>query len=276
MGRLEKAFRQAADEGRAALVTFITAGDPDLALTERLLPRMAAAGADVIELGMPFSDPMADGPTIQLASERALAAGTTLEGILACVTSVRRGGCSTPIVLMGYYNPVYAYGTERFAVDAARAGVDALLIVDLPPEESEALHSSCRKQGVELIFLVAPTSGEDRVRRVLARAGGFIYYVSVTGVTGAAEIDMDEVRQGVAAIQARTSIPVAVGFGISRPDQAARFAAFADGVVVGSAIVRLFEQYDGDQLLSRVSDSIAELGSAVRMSRTAAADTRQV
>jgi tryptophan synthase alpha chain len=263
MGRIDGVFRQSALEGRSALITFVTAGDPDIQMTERLLPRLAAAGADIIELGMPFSDPMADGPTIQLASERALAAGTTLEDILGCVSRVRQQGLETPVVLMGYYNPIHAYGVEKFAADAATAGVDAFLIVDLPPEESGFLLRNCRRHGLELIFLVAPTSGEERVQRVLSLAGGFIYYVSVTGVTGAATVDMEEVRRTVAAIKSGTDLPVAVGFGISRPDQAALFAALADGVVVGSAIVRLFEQYSGTELLDRVDSFVRELRQAL-------------
>jgi tryptophan synthase alpha chain len=263
MARIDGAFRTAAAEGRAALITFVTAGDPDLALTERLVPEMAAAGADIIELGMPFSDPMADGPTIQLASERALAAGTTLAGILAVVTRIRQGGCQTPVVLMGYYNPIHAYGVERFAREAAAAGVDALLIVDLPPEESGDLRRCCRRNGIELIFLLAPTSGEERLDRVLPLAGGFIYYVSLTGVTGAATADMVDVRRGVSAIKARTRLPVVVGFGVSRPDQATAFGAMADGVVVGSAIVRLFEKHGGDELIDRVAAFVAELRQAL-------------
>lgn len=259
MGRIDDVFRQSAMEGRSALITFVTAGDPDIQMTERLLPRLAAAGADIIELGMPFSDPMADGPTIQLASERSLSAGTTLEGILACVSRVRGQGCETPVVLMGYYNPIHAYGVQKFAADAAAAGVDALLIVDLPPEESCSLLRSCRRHGLELVFLLAPTSGEERVQQVLSLAGGFIYYVSVTGVTGAATIDSEEVGRSVASIKSRTDLPVAVGFGISRPDQAAMFGALADGVVVGSAIVRLFEQHSGTELLDRVDSFVREL-----------------
>lgn len=263
MRRIDEVFRQVASEGRAALITFITAGDPDLNMTERLLPRLAAAGADIIELGMPFSDPMADGPTIQLASERALSSGTTLAGILRTVAKVRKGGCETPIVLMGYYNPVHAYGLEQFALDAAQAGVDALLIVDLPPEEADPLRHSCRRHGLELIFLVAPTSGEERLKRVLPLGGGFIYYVSLTGVTGSTSVDMDDVRRGVSSIKARTPLPVVVGFGISQPDQAALFGALADGVVVGSAIVRLFEQHQGDELIRRVTDFVSELRGAL-------------
>ena len=259
MGRIDAVFRQTALEGRSALITFVTAGDPDIQMTERLLQRLSAAGADIIELGMPFSDPMADGPTIQLASERALSAGTTLEGILGCVSQVRQQGLETPVVLMGYYNPIHAYGVEKFAADAATAGVDALLIVDLPPEESASLLRNCRRHGLELIFLLAPTSGAERVQRVLSQAGGFIYYVSVTGVTGAASVDMEEVRRTVAAIKSRTDLPVVVGFGISHPDQAALFGALADGVVVGSAIVRLFEQYSETELLDRVDSFVREL-----------------
>jgi tryptophan synthase alpha chain len=261
-GRLETTFQQLEAAGRTALITFVTAGDPDLSLTERLLPILAKAGADIIELGMPFSDPMADGPTIQLASERALASGTTLAGILETVTLVRRS-CQTPIVLMGYFNPIHSYGFDRFARDAAQAGVDALLIVDLPPEEAGPLRTSCHAHGLQLIFLVAPTSTEERLARLLPMAGGFIYYVSLTGVTGVATLNVEEVSGSVAALKGRTSLPVVVGFGISRPEQAAEFGRVADGVVVGSAIVRLFEEYNGEELLRRVETFVAELRTAL-------------
>lgn len=261
-GRLATTFQHLEAAGRTALITFVTAGDPDLSVTERLLPSLARAGADIIELGMPFSDPMADGPTIQLASERALAAGTSLAGILQTITRVRQS-CQAPIVLMGYYNPIHAYGLDRFAADAGRAGVDALLIVDLPPEEAEPLRTSCRAQGIELIFLVAPTSTEERLARLLPLAGGFIYYVSLTGVTGAATLDVEEVSRSISLLKERTPLPVVVGFGISRPEQAAEFGRVADGVVVGSAIVRLFEEYSGEELLRRVETFVAELRTAL-------------
>ncbi len=262
MTRIGKKFAELKKQGRKALVTFVTAGDPDLALTERLIPEMAAAGADVIELGVPFSDPMADGPTIQLASERALAGGTTLAAILAMVKRVRRV-CQVPILLMGYYNPVYAFGPERFCREAADAGVDGVLLVDLPPEEAGEFGRLAHAARLDLISLLTPTSDASRIDKVKRIGRGFIYYVSVAGVTGARTTVADDIGPMVEKIRARASLPVAVGFGISTPEQAATVATVADGVVVGSALVKLFEQHGGDELVGRVCAMVQELKAGV-------------
>ncbi len=256
--RIAGQLRKLQKSGRKALVTFITAGDPDLATTANLLPLLEKAGADVIELGVPFSDPMADGPTIQRASERALASGANLAGVLAMVQSVR-STVSVPIVLMGYSNPVYAYGWERFAADAATAGVDGLLLVDLPPEEADELLPAVRKAGLDMIFLLTPTSGADRIARVNRNGSGFLYYVTVTGVTGARQSVSTSLSQELAAVRSAVRLPVMAGFGIATPEQAAQVAADADGVVVGSAIVKLFEQYQGKQLQDAVTDLVSSL-----------------
>lgn len=262
MTRIGKKFAELKRDNQKALITFVTAGDPDMALTERLIPAMAAAGADIIELGMPFSDPMADGATIQLASDRALASGTTLAAILAMARRVRQH-CDVPLLLMGYYNPVFAFGPERFCSEAADAGVDGILLVDLPPEEAGELLRYADDAGIDFISLLTPTSDAARIDKVKAVARGFIYYVSVAGVTGARETVAADIAGMVAKIHSRTELPVAVGFGISTPEQAGAVAAIADGVVVGSALVRLFEQYQGDELVSRVTSSVKRLKEGV-------------
>jgi len=262
MTRIGQKFAELKQQQRKALVTFVTAGDPDLALTERLIPEMAAAGADIIELGMPFSDPMADGPTIQLSSERALAGGTTLAAILAMVKRVRQA-CQVPILLMGYYNPVYAFGPERFCDEAAAAGVDGVLLVDLPPEEAGEFSRLATTAQVDLISLLTPTSDASRIDKVKRIGRGFIYYVSVAGVTGARTTVADDIGTMVEKIRSRASLPVAVGFGISTPGQAATVAAVADGVVVGSALVKLFEQHEGDELVDRVCAMVRGLRAGV-------------
>ena len=260
--RIHNRFNQLHKQGAKALVTFITAGDPDLATTAALLPRMAAAGADIIELGIPFSDPMADGPTIQRASERALANGVTLEAVLAMVSSVREQ-VSAPIVLMGYSNPIYAYGWQRFAQDAVAAGVDGLLLVDLPPEEAGELLPAARTAGLEVIFLLTPTSDENRIKQVSRCGSGFLYYVTVTGVTGARQSVSTSLEDELKTVRSTIKLPVVAGFGISTPEQAAQVAAAADGVVVGSAIVKLFEQHQGEQLLTEVTGLIKSLKDAI-------------
>lgn len=260
--RIHNRFNQLHKRGAKALVTFITAGDPDLATTAALLPRMAAAGADIIELGIPFSDPMADGPTIQRASERALANGVTLEAVLAMVSSVREQ-VSAPIVLMGYSNPIYAYGWQRFAQDAVAAGVDGLLLVDLPPEEAGELLPAARTAGLEVIFLLTPTSDETRTKQVSRCGSGFLYYVTVTGVTGARQSVSTSLEDELKTVRSTIKLPVVAGFGISTPEQAAQVAAAADGVVVGSAIVKLFEQHQGEQLLTEVTGLIKSLKDAI-------------
>ncbi|MDD5284946.1 MAG: tryptophan synthase subunit alpha [Desulfuromonadaceae bacterium] len=247
MDRLAKCFSDLKKQHAKALVTFITAGDPQLSVTEEMIYLLESAGADIIELGVPFSDPMADGPTIQLSSERALAVGTTLEGILATVIKVRLRS-RIPIILMGYLNPVHAYGYERFCRDAVDAGVDGLLLVDMPPEESDELLVYARATGLNIIFLLTPTSDEARINSVRRLGSGFIYYVTVTGVTGARQNVSDSLPHELGRLMKKVKLPVMAGFGISTPEQAAKVAALADGVVVGSAIVKLFEQYSGQRL----------------------------
>jgi tryptophan synthase alpha chain len=262
MSRIADKFDELNKNGEKALITFITAGDPDLDMTGELIPEMEKSGADIIELGVPFSDPMADGPTIQKASERALAAGTTLEAILATVKSVRRVS-QVPIILMGYFNPVYRYGIRKFAADAVNAGVDGVLLVDLPPEEAAGFKTEASAHGLEVIFLLTPTSDDKRIEKVARLAGGFVYYVSVTGVTGARKSVADSVFDAVSKIKKRINLPVAVGFGISDPSQAAKVAAVANGVVVGSALVKLFEEFQGLELKKEVARFIAALKAGI-------------
>lgn len=262
MDRLKKCFSALKNRNAKALATFITAGDPDLSVTEEMIILLERAGADIIELGVPFSDPMADGPTIQLASERALAAGTTLEGILATVSKVRIRS-QIPIILMGYLNPVHAYGYGRFCRDAAEAGVDGLLLVDMPPEESEELLCHSRASGLNIIFLLTPTSDRARISAVQKLGSGFIYYVTVTGVTGARQNVSGTLSQELQKVIERVKLPVMAGFGISTPEQAAGVAALADGVVVGSAIVKLFEQYSGQKLKKELEKFVGAIKKAI-------------
>lgn len=242
MGRIEAAFARLRQQGETALIPFITAGDPDLGRTEELIHILVEAGADIIELGFPFSDPMADGPVIQAASERALAAGATLPAILELIVRVRRH-TNVPLVLMGYYNPIFHYGPARFARDAAAAGVDGLLLVDLPPEEAEEIHGDLRAAGLRLITLLAPTTPPERMARLAAAGEGFLYYVSMTGVTGASQVDAGAIEAAVRSLKAQSPVPVAVGFGISSAADAAAVGAFADAVVVGSALVKVVAAY---------------------------------
>lgn len=235
--RLDVRFASCASEGRAALVTFVTAGDPDYDTSLALLKALPEAGADVIELGVPFTDPMADGPAIQAAGLRALKAGQTLRKTLAMVGAFRETNDSTPIVLMGYYNPIYIYGVDRFLKDAKEAGVDGLIVVDLPPEEDNELCLPALLAGLDFIRLATPTTDDKRLPAVLANTAGFVYYVSITGITGAATPKPDVVAQAVARIKRHTALPVAVGFGVKTPEHAAAIAAGADGVVVGSALI---------------------------------------
>jgi tryptophan synthase alpha chain len=258
MGRIADTFKRLKGDGKKALVTFITAGDPDLDTTARLIPILETAGADIIELGVPFSDPMADGPTIQLASERALDAGTTLEGILSMVKKVRLV-TQVPLVLMGYYNPILQYGPERFVKDAASAGVDGVLLVDLPPEEAAEFRKVADLAGITTIFLLTPTSDDARMKRVFSLGSGFLYYVSVTGVTGARQQVEVSVDERVSDIRKHTKLPVVVGFGVSTPEQAGQIARIADGVVVGSVLVKLFERYTGAELEQSLSDNVKAL-----------------
>jgi tryptophan synthase alpha chain len=235
--RISARFAQCKAQGRAALVTFVTAGDPDHETSLAIVKALPQAGADLIELGMPFTDPMADGPAVQAAGLRALKGGETLTKTLDLVREFRKGDAGTPIILMGYYNPVYIHGVERFLGEAKAAGVDGLIIVDLPPEEDDELCLPALKAGLAFIRLATPTTDDKRLPKVLQNTTGFVYYVSITGITGAAIPDFGAVAASVARIKRHTALPVAVGFGVKTPDHAAAIAACADAVVVGSSIV---------------------------------------
>jgi tryptophan synthase alpha chain len=235
--RIDRRFAALKDEGRAALVTFLMAGDPDYENSLAIVQALPQAGADLIELGMPFTDPMADGPAIQAAGLRALKAGQTMKRTLALVRDFRRGDDATPIVLMGYYNPIYVYGVEQFLIDAKSAGVDGLIVVDLPPEEDAELCLPALKAGFNFIRLATPTTDDNRLPTVLANTSGFVYYVSITGITGSAAPDAGKVGEAVKRIKRHTDLPVCVGFGVRTAEQARAIAEGADGVVVGSALV---------------------------------------
>ena len=240
--RLDRKFAALQSEGRKAFIAFVTAGDPDPETSYAILSGLPAAGADIIELGMPFTDPMADGPSIQAASQRALKAGQTLEKTLAMVAQFRVEDDTTPVVLMGYYNPVFIYGVDRFIKDAVAAGVDGLIIVDLPAEEDSELCLPAMEGGLNFIRLVSPTTDDARLPNVLENTSGFVYYVSITGITGSAAPDVSKVSDNVARIKGRTNLPVAVGFGIRTPEQANAIASVADGAVVGSALVDMISE----------------------------------
>jgi tryptophan synthase alpha chain len=273
VSRIERRFAALRQAGRAGLVTYLTAGDPDLETSTRLFAGLAAAGADLIEIGMPFSDPMADGPAIQAAGQRALRAGMRLAGSLALVRQLRRDDDATPIVLMGYYNPIYRYGVGRFARDAAASGVDGVIVVDLPPEEDAELVGPARAARLDAIRLATPTSGDARLPRIVEGAGGFIYYVAIAGITGTRAADTREVATAVARLRRFTPLPIAVGFGIKDAEQAAAVARAADAAVVGSALVqRLAENLgpDGEPapgLVAAVLDDVRALAKGVRGAR---------
>lgn len=235
--RIGRRFEKLKAEGRSALVTFMTAGDPDPETSARILDGMAEAGADLIELGVPFSDPMADGPAIQASSLRAIKAGMTLRKTLAMVAEYRKKDDETPIILMGYYNPIYIYGVDAFLADAKTAGVDGFIVVDLPPEEEQEFCLPALSAGLNFIYLTAPTTDDERLPRVVEHASGFIYFVSILGITGTRTANADDVAQHVGRIRKYSDLPVCVGFGIRTPEQAAEFAAVSDGAVVGSALV---------------------------------------
>ena len=242
MSRIDQKFAALRAEGKAAFVAYIMAGDPDEATALEVMRGLPGAGVDIIELGVPFTDPMADGPTIQLAGQRALAAGMTLNKTLAMAAEFRKSDDTTPIVLMGYYNPIYSHGVEAFLNDAKAAGVDGLIVVDLPPEEDDELCIPAQEMGLNFIRLATPTTDDKRLPKVLTNTSGFLYYVSITGITGAAEAQADNVAPEVARIKAASDIPVVVGFGIKTPEASRAMARVADGVVVGSAIVDLIGQ----------------------------------
>jgi tryptophan synthase alpha chain len=268
--RVERRFAAVKKEGRGAFVAFVTAGDPDYATSEKILAGLPAAGADVIELGMPFSDPMADGPAVQAYSQRALKAGHTMRKTLALVRSFRKRDPDTPIVLMGYYNPIYVYPSEAFLDDAEAAGVDGLIIVDLPPEADAELCLPAVARGLNFIRLATPTTDAARLPAVLANTSGFLYYVSITGITGTAAPDVAAVHAHIAKIKTATRLPIAVGFGINTPAQAKAIAAGADGVAVGSALVNAIRGSLGadgkatGKTVSKVLDLVKSLSRALR------------
>jgi tryptophan synthase alpha chain len=262
-GRIADAFRALRTRGESALIPFIVAGDPDLEQTRRLVLELEASGADLIELGVPFSDPMADGPANQRAAARGLASGASLTAILSMVGELRQQ-TQIPLILFGYFNPIFHYGCGRLCADAARAGVDGLLVVDLPPEEAEELAPQARAAGLDLIYLLAPTTPLERGRMIARKASGFLYYVSITGVTGARATLAADLADKVESLRAVTDLPIGVGFGISTPDQARAVAGFADAVVVGSAISQLIEQHaEAGDLIEAVGAFVGSLKQAM-------------
>ena len=263
MSRIAETFARLATEGRKALIPFITAGDPEPALTLPLMRALVQGGADIIELGVPFSDPMADGPTIQRASERALAHGMSLRGVLALVREFRAGDDRTPIVLMGYANPVEAYGSRDFARDASAAGVDGVLVVDYPPEECRDFAAAMKEVAIDPIFLLAPTSIDERFGEVARIGGGYIYYVSLKGVTGSAKLDLYEVAARIPQIRSKVGMPVGVGFGIRDGVAAARIATVADAVVIGSRIIEEIESSPPQEVTERVRAFMAGIRAAM-------------
>jgi tryptophan synthase alpha chain len=274
--RIDKRFAALKAEGRAALVTFITAGDPDAETSLAIAKALPAAGADVIELGMPFTDPMADGPAVQAAGLRALNAGQTMRKTLAMVRAFREGDDATPIVLMGYYNPIYIYGVDKFLADAKSAGVDGFIVVDLPAEEDEEMCVPALKAGFNFIRLATPTSDDKRLPVILKNTSGFVYYVSITGITGAATADPAKVKEAVARIKRHTDLPVVVGFGVKTAEHARAIAEAAEGVVVGSVLVDAVRASLDQQgrataaTVKAVTDVAAELAKGVRAARKAA------
>jgi len=268
--RIARRFALSRAQSRAALIAFLMGGDPDRKTSLELMIALPAAGADLIEIGMPFTDPMADGRSIQAAGLRALQAGATLASVLSLVEQFRRHDDETPVILMGYYNPVYVYGVDRFAVDAKAAGVDGLIIVDLPPEEDEELRGPAARSGLALVRLATPTTDAKRLATVLAHASGFIYYVSITGVTGAAIADYSKVGAAVSRVKAQTDLPVAVGFGVKNGADAAAVAEHADAVVVGTALIDALKATldsdgrAGERTVAAVADLIRDLARGVR------------
>ena len=265
MSRIAAQFTRLQQQGRKALIPFITAGDPEPGITVPTMHAMVEAGANILELGVPFSDPMADGPVIQLASERALKHHVGLRDVLAMVKQFRHQDEVTPVVLMGYLNPIEVMGYETFAAEAAEAGVDGVLTVDMPPEEAAELTDAMRRHGLDPIFLLAPTTGEARIKRICEQASGFVYYVSVKGITGSGALDTDEVARRLELIRSHTELPVGVGFGIKDGASAARVAHMADAVIVGSALVKRFEalQHESDKIPAQAAAFISELRAAM-------------
>lgn len=264
MTRIGRRFETLKEQGRKGFVAYITAGDPDLGATHKLVLELDQQGVDVLELGVPFSDPLADGPVIQEASQRALVAGATLEGVLAMVADLR-SETEIPIVLFTYYNPIHRYGLAQFVKRAAEVGVDGVLMLDLPPEEGREYKELMDAQGIDTIFLMTPTTRDDRMSLIASHTEGFVYYVSRNGVTGERDSLADEIHTKVSAIGEHTDLPVAVGFGISLPEQVSEVASYADAVVVGSAIVRRIGEYGQDaDLVSKVGDFVGSLTAPLR------------
>jgi tryptophan synthase alpha chain len=266
MNRIDKTFKNLASKGNKAFIPFITAGDPTLDITRSLILRLEAAGADVIELGIPFSDPIADGPSIQKASLRALENNTSLKDIVGMVADLRKD-TQIPIVLMGYYNPIYKYGVDCFVNDAIKSGIDGVIVADLPPEESSELISPASEHGLATIFLVAPTSTPERVKLIAEASTGYIYCVSAMGVTGAREKVSDTLEPMIKLIRGYTDKPISVGFGVSTPDQAREVSKMADGVIVGSAIVNLIERYKDEpqKILASVEEFAFSISNAIKL-----------
>jgi tryptophan synthase alpha chain len=262
MSRISDTFARLAASGRKALIPFVTAGHPHRDCTPGILRQLASSGADIIEIGVPFSDPMADGPAIQRSNEIALAQKVGLADVFGWVREFRRDDDTTPIVLMGYANPVERMGVERFLDEAASAGVDGLIVIDYPPEESESFSQAARARGIDPIFLLAPTSTDERIGQVLALASGYIYYVSLKGITGGT-LDRDDVRRRVGAIKARTALPVGVGFGIRDADTACAVGEPADAVIIGSKVIQLLEDGDSATAAQRVGEFIASIRQAL-------------
>jgi tryptophan synthase alpha chain len=276
MTRIDTRFAELKREGRAAFVTFLMAGDPDLKTSLDIIRALPEAGADIIEIGMPFTDPMADGPAIQASGLRALKAGTTLKKTIALVRDFRSGDDTTPVILMGYYNPIYIYGVDRFLADAKAAGVDGLILVDMPAEEDDELCIPALKAGLNFIRLATPTTNDKRLPAVLQNTSGFVYYVSITGITGSAAADITAVTEAVTRIKRHTKLPVCVGFGIRTPEAARAIAENADGAVVGTALVDALQgSLDAEgratvRTVAAVADLVASLAQGVRGAKQAA------
>ena len=264
MNRIEAKFRKLQEEGRKGLVTFVTAGDPSPEKSREVLNILPESGADFVEVGMPFSDPMADGPAIQASSLRALEQGMTLKSTLALIGDLRKVHSDTPIILMGYYNPIYRYGVGQFIENAAEKGLDGLIIVDLPPEEDDEIRDLAIKAGLNIIRLVTPTTNDTRLTKILDGASGFLYYVSITGVTGTKSADLEKVAGHIEHIKTKTDLPVAVGFGIKTPGDAANMSKIADAVIVGSAIVQTMADHQNDNnMKDLVSKQVQDLAQAI-------------
>lgn len=263
MKRIENKFADLRGKNEKALIVYLTAGDPSLNITKQLIFTLEKAGADILEIGVPFSDPTADGPVIQAASQRSLKAGTTLDSVLKMIAEVRKSS-EIPIVLFGYFNPIFAYGVKKFAQAARHAGVDGVLVVDLPYEEASELRNYTEAAGIDFISLIAPTTDNERLKRIVAKASGFLYYISITGITGTAAPKIGNIKTEVEKIRSLTDIPVVVGFGISRAEQAREIGHFADGIVIGSAIVRLIDENKNKKnFLKIISDYVRDIKKAL-------------